>query len=169
MLDSQITVKPHRRWSVGDHDFETAEPDVPPVPFHEGAAWKDWLGAEYSGEVDYEIPLTFRKPGQAFHYDLKPVPSSMRPPFFVDGAPVGQILWAPWRMDLPPLTGGPHHLALRVANTLANELTSQRVADAWSEKSGPGWPSPYHERALAFEQESRGGGLQGPVTLTRIK
>ena len=44
----------------------------------------------------------------------------------------------------------------------------QRVAAAWQAKSGPGWPSPYHERALVFEKESRGGGLQGPVRLSAL-
>ncbi|HPO13938.1 MAG TPA: hypothetical protein PLI09_10870 [Candidatus Hydrogenedentes bacterium] len=38
----------------------------------------------------------------------------------------------------------------------------------WQEKQGPGWPSPYHKRALEFERESRGGGLQGPITLRKM-
>jgi len=75
------------------------------------------------------------------------------------------MLWHPWKIVLPPLTQGKHALVIRVANTLANELTSERVIKLWSEKQGPGWPSPYHKRALEFERESRGGGLQGPVML----
>jgi hypothetical protein len=57
---------------------------------------------------------------------------------------------------------------VRVANTLANELTSERVVKEWAARTGPGWPSPYHERALVFERESHGGGLPGPLRLTRL-
>ncbi len=54
-----------------------------------------------------------------------------------------------------------------MSNTLANAITSQRVQKEWSAHTTPGWPGPYHERALEFEMESRGGGLFGPVTLAR--
>ncbi len=84
----------------------------------------------------------------------------------VDGQNVGCVLWNPWRLELPPLTGrSEFELEIAVSNTLANELTSQRVRDAWSKRKGPGWPGPYHQRELKFETESRGGGLLGPVRL----
>jgi len=88
---------------------------------------------------------------------------------YLDGKPMGQILWHPWRLDLPPIAPGKHELVVRVANTLANELTSERVVRDWAGKSGPGWPSPYHERALVFERESRGGGMRGPIRITAMK
>jgi hypothetical protein len=87
----------------------------------------------------------------------------------VDGTEVGQMSWSPWRVELPPLTPGKHQISIRVANTLANELTSERVAKAFGEKSGPGWPSPYHKRAIEFERESRGGGIVGPIALRAMK
>jgi hypothetical protein len=88
---------------------------------------------------------------------------------FCDGKPAAYLLWPPGQVELPPLAAGRHEITIRVANTLAGELTSRRVAEAWKAKSGPGWPSPYHERALVFEKESRGGGLQGPVRLRVMK
>jgi hypothetical protein len=56
-------------------------------------------------------------------------------------------------------------LEIVVANTLANVLTSERVCRDWESRQGPGWPGPYHTRALEFEMESRGGGFYGPVSL----
>ena len=86
----------------------------------------------------------------------------------VDGEDMGCVLWNPWRLELPSLAGrSEFELEIAVSNTLANELTSQRVRDAWSNRKGPGWPGPYHERELKFETESRGGGLLGPVRLQR--
>jgi len=86
----------------------------------------------------------------------------------VDGRNVGCVLWNPWRLELPSLAGrSEFELEITVSNTLANELTSRRVRDAWSKRKGPGWPGPYHQRELKFETESRGGGLLGPVCLQR--
>ena len=85
----------------------------------------------------------------------------------LDGIVAGRILWPPWQVEIPPIDAGHHELVVRVANTLANELTSERVRTLWEGKSGPGWPSPYHKRVLEFEYESRGGGIQGPVVLKR--
>jgi len=87
----------------------------------------------------------------------------------LDGKTVGSILWPPWRLALPPCPAGKHQLIIRAANTLANELTSERVVNEWAAKKGPGWPSPYHARTIVFEKESRGGGLQGPIQLRRMK
>ncbi len=40
----------------------------------------------------------------------------------LDGQQLGACLWAPYRWDLPqPLTPGPHALAVRVTNSMANE------------------------------------------------
>jgi len=86
----------------------------------------------------------------------------------VDGVKAGQLLWPPWHVVLPEFAAGSHTITLRVANTLANELTSDRVNRAWAKKKGPGWPSPYHKRAVEFERESRGGGICGPVQLMRM-
>ncbi|MCC6696608.1 MAG: hypothetical protein IT365_13335, partial [Candidatus Hydrogenedentes bacterium] len=86
----------------------------------------------------------------------------------LDGRLVGHLLWPPWHVDIPKCAPGKHEISIRVANTLANELTSERVTQLWAAKTGPGWPSPYHERALVFERESRGGGIQGPIRLTRL-
>jgi len=119
--------------------------------------------------VDYIIPVEIPETWADTALQLETGPIEYAATVFVDNMSVGQMLWPPWRINLPPLAAGPHQIVLRVANTLANELTSQRATDIWSRKSGPGWPSPYHQRALVFEQESRGGGLQGPVTLTRME
>ena len=84
----------------------------------------------------------------------------------IDGRPIGCVLWSPWRIELPPLGDRREFtLEIEVANTLANELTSARVREAWAKRTGPGWPSCYHQRALDFEMDSRGGGLLGPVRL----
>ena len=168
MLDEKTTARPRRRWRIGEHDFETTVPETPAVPFPQAAAWRSWLTEDYSGEVDYDICMEIPPDWANRPLRLETGPIEYAATVLLDDVPLGQMLWAPWHMELPPLAAGAHKITLRVANTLANELTSSRVADAWAAKSGPGWPSPYHVRALAFEEESRGGGLQGPITLTRI-
>ncbi len=164
-LDPLLTATAVRRFSVGEHDIETAVPQLPPVAFSEGTAWKSWLGEDYSGEVEYRATVELPESWAGKPLELETGPIEYAATVFVDGKTVGTMLWHPWKIVLPPLTQGKHALVIRVANTLANELTSERVIKLWSEKQGPGWPSPYHKRALEFERESRGGGLQGPVML----
>ncbi len=82
---------------------------------------------------------------------------------------IGDVLWQPWTVELPAIDdAAPHELEIEVANTLANALTADRVEQEWAHRTGPGWPGPYHARAAAFERESRGGGLHGPVILQRL-
>lgn len=157
-----------REFRVGEHDFETRPRTFDRVPLTQSGVWKDWLGEDYSGEVDYwfklEVPGGWR--GSCLQVETGPVDYSAT--VFLDGRKAGHVLWAPWRVLLPECQPGTHVITIKVANTLANELTSERVSQAWSQKKGPGWPSPYHERALKFERESRGGGLAGPVRIIRL-
>jgi hypothetical protein len=56
-------------------------------------------------------------------------------------------------------------LEIEVSNTAANEMSSARVREAWRKSERPGHRDQYRRRELAFEAESRGGGLLGPVRL----
>jgi len=162
------TARVDRQYAVGEHDYEVRpwdKAEFKPVSLGPWATTLS-LGQDFSGHVTYrrtvKVPETLR--GGRLVLDLGHVEYAAR--VRVDGQHVGYVLWSPWRLELPSLTGrSEFELEITVANTLANELTSQRVRDAWSKRKGPGWPGPYHERELAFETESRGGGLLGPVRL----
>jgi hypothetical protein len=168
-IDATLTAIPRRQFVVGQHDFEIEQLNLPVQPFDRARVWRDWLGDDFSGEVDYVADVVIPPSWDRDPVRLCTGPIEYAATVFVDDTVVGSLLWAPWRLDLPPLGAGTHHIVIRVANTLANELTSQRVEDLWSQKKGDGWPSPYHVRAFAFERESRGGGLKGPVVVERLR
>ena len=165
---AQIHAVSGKQFVVGEHDFETRTRTFERVPLAQSAVWKTWLGEDYSGEVDYQfdfqVPESWR--GSALRLDTGPIEYAAT--VYLGGTKAGYLLWPPWRILLPACHPGPHTITIRVANTLANELTSARVGQDWSQKKGPGWPSPYHARALQFEKESRGGGFSAPILLTRI-
>jgi hypothetical protein len=150
-----VAATPRRQFIVGEHDFEIRP--CPPA--------KNWPDSDFSGEVDYTARIMIDKPHAGVPLMLETGPIEYAATVLLDGQPIGHMLWAPWRLELPPLDEGAHTLTVRVANTLANELTSERVTALWAEKKGPGWPSPYHQRAIVFEKESRGGGIQGAIKL----
>jgi len=154
--------------SVGEHDFEAVKRSLDNVPFQKSSTWKSWLGEDYSGEVDYEFKVQIPVEWAGSTLSLETGPIDYAAMVYVDGTLAGYLLWSPWRVTLPACSAGEHRVTIRVANTLANELTSERVAQLWSVKTGPGWPSPYHVRAIEFEKESRDGGIQGPIRLIRL-
>jgi hypothetical protein len=157
-----------RQIVAGEHDFEIRNLKFENVPLIQSAVWKTWLGEDYSGEVDYEFVLNMPADWNGSLLQLETGPLEYAATVLVDRQKVGHLLWSPWRVILPKCNHGPHTITIRVANTLANELTSDRVSQAWAQKQGPGWPSPYHKRALEFERESRGGSIAGPIQLTRL-
>ncbi len=165
-IDPDMIATPTRHYAVGEHDFEIVPSENKTgVSFAQATAWRDWLGEDYSGEAEYRVTFDLPESWANAPLQLETGPIQYAATVLLDGQAQGQMLWAPWRIALPPCTPGKHELVIRVANTLANELTSDRVKALWAEKKGPGWPSPYHERALVFERESRGGGLQGRVII----
>jgi hypothetical protein len=153
---------------VGEHDFEIRSHTFENVSLVESAVWKTWLGEDYSGEVDYQFDVNLPEGWSGSRWLLETGTLEYAATVHVDRKKAGQLLWMPWRLVLPKCGPGLHTITIRVANTLANELTSDRVSRAWAGKKGPGWPSPYHKRALEFERESRGGGISLPVQLTRL-
>jgi hypothetical protein len=162
------TARVDQQYAVGEHDYELRPSDKAQFKPASLGPWAATLGlgADFSGHVTYrrtvKVPEALR--GGRSVLDLGSVEYAAR--VRVDGRNVGCVLWNPWRVELPSLAGrSEFELEIEVSNTLANELTSPRVRDAWSHRKGPGWPGPYHQRELKFETESRGGGLLGPVRL----
>jgi hypothetical protein len=157
-----------RQYVVGQHDFEIHERENARFQSVTLGRWASTLnlGADFSGHVTYRrtvtVPESMR--GGRLMLDLGGLEYAAR--VKVDGEEVGCVLWSPWTIELPSLGDRTEFvLDIEMSNTLANELTSQPVRDLWGSMTGPGWPSSYNEREWAFEMESRGGGLLGPVTL----
>jgi hypothetical protein len=159
-----------RQYVVGEHNYEiheTGNTQFTPVAL---GRWATTLGltSDFSGHVTYQrtviLPESMR--GGRLLLDLG---SSLEyaARVKVNGEEVGCVLWAPWTIELPSL-GNEFLLEIEMSNTLANELTSQRVRDLWNSLTGPGWPDSYNARQWPFEMESRGGGLLGPVTLSLL-
>jgi hypothetical protein len=170
-LPDAWTARVDRQYVVGEHEYEVRRrEDARFRPITLGRwAGQAGLSADFSGHVTYRrkvmVPESFR--GGRAVLDLGEAEYAAR--VSVDGKPIGCVLWRPWRIELPALkTPGEHVLEIELSNTLANELTSQRVRQAWAKRRGPGWPSPYHPRTLGYEMESRGGGLLGPVRLELV-
>jgi hypothetical protein len=166
------TARVDRQYVVGEHDFEIHETENPQFQPVELGRWATTLGltSDFSGHVTYqrtvEVPESMR--GHRLLLDLGAMEYASR--VKVDGQEVGCVLWSPWTIELPQLgNAGQFVLDIEVSNTLANELTSERVRDLWNSKAGqPGWPSGYNARQWVFEMESRGGGLLGPVHLCSV-
>ncbi len=167
-LDDKIQAFPRRQFVAGEHDFVINMLESTGNNFKEAACWKDFLSEDFSGEVDYKAHIDLPMELAEAPLRLEVGGIEYAATVILDGKEVGYMPWPPWQIDLPAMEAGSHELVIRVANTLANELTSQRVVDQWSARQGPGWPSPYHARALEFEKESRKGGLKGPVRLERL-
>ena len=157
-----------RQFVVGEHEFEMKSEDVPNAPFSAASRWSGWLGEDFSGEVEYQFEFEVPPAWSGSSLMLTTGAVEYAASVCIDGARAGELLWPPWEVRLPACSPGKHRIAIRVANTLANELTSDRVTQLWAQKSGPGWPSPYHKRALVFERESRGGGIEGPIRVTPL-
>jgi hypothetical protein len=162
------TARVDRQFTAGEHDYEIRKPDKAEFKPASLGPWAKTLklGEDFSGHVTYRrmvsVPDSLRN-GRLL-LDLGNVAYAAR--VLVDGQEVGCVLWNPWRIELPSMKDRREFvLEVQVGNTLANELTSQRVRDAWAKRKGPGWPSLYHPKAIEFEADSRGGGLLGPVRL----
>lgn len=132
-------------------------------------SWDAMVGPDFSGMVEYR--RTVRIPdvwaGHRLRLNLGKFDYAAK--VCVDGKEIDTVLWPPFETDFE-VPEGKNEFVLRIeiANTLANELTSERVRSAWAQQKGPGWPGPYHQRAIEFEKESRSGGLFGPVELKLI-
>ena len=162
------TARVDRQYVVGEHNYEiheTVNPQFQAVTLGRWAATLG-IGEDFSGHVTYRktvaIPESFR--GEQMLLELGELEYAAR--VLVDGQEVGNVLWGPWCIELPLLGDQTEFtLDIEMSNTLANEITSQRVRDFWTGMSGAGWPSEYNAAAWGFEADSRGGGLLGPVSL----
>lgn len=164
-----------RRFWAGEHDFEIHENENAQFEPVSLGRWATTLGltSDFSGHVTYQcmvdIPESMRD-GELM-LDLGEMEYAAR--VKINGEDIGCVLWNPFTIDLPSLGDSSQFLLeIEMSNTLANELTSQRVMDLWEEmEDQPGWGSisRYNDDCVQFEMESRGGGLLGPVTLHQLE
>ena len=114
----------------------------------------------------YRISIPVKKAwqGHALKLSLGQVEYAAR--VRVNRTDVGSLIWQPWEIVIDErFEDESLELEITVTNTLANQLTSERVRNDWSNREGRGWPGPYDRKAAEFERDSRGGGLIGPVAL----
>lgn len=156
--------------SIGQHDYEIrtlTDKAFQPITL---GSWNALVGPDFSGVVAYrrhvQLPADWK--GSEFRLHIEKIDYAAR--IRVNDQHVGDIVYPPLHLDFHlPETQREFILTVEVANTLANELTSERVQKAIAERHGPGWPGPYHQRALVFERESRSGGLFGPVSIELLE
>lgn len=160
-----------RQYVVGEHTYEiheTGNTDFEPVDLGPWAETLE-LTTDFSGHVTYRRMVDIPESMRNGHLILELGEIEYAARIFINGEEIGNILWSPWTIELPWLGDDEEFLLeIEMANTLANELTSQRVMDWWSSMTGPGWPDSYNDRQWLFEMESRGGGLFDPVQLYMV-
>ena len=124
--------------------------------------WQNTAGRSFSGEIscNYDFELADRNG----HLLLRLGRVHYAAEVFLNGRKVGQKLFPPFDFRLKKyLKCGLNHLEIKVANTLANLLTSDETQKLWQEQGV--LLSPYEERQRNFEKESLVSGLLDGVQL----
>lgn len=168
-IDDGWEARPLKRHVVREHDYDIRSLETDRFERLGLGSWNSLVGDDFSGRVVYrrvvKVPSGWNT--RLLGIDLGRVDFAAR--VRIGGKDAGIVLPPQRTVALPEPSGaGEFLLEVEVANTLANELTSSRVRESWSKRTGPGWPGPYHTRALQFEEKSRGGGLFGPVRLVQF-
>jgi len=164
-LDAGWQARALREYVIGAHDYEIHESADAWQPIALGP-WKDRFTEDFSGDVAYRVSIPLRQDWQGLAARVKLGDVEYVAEVRIDGVSAGKRIWPPWEIILPEgICSGTLELEVVVTNTLANQLTSERVRNDWAQRTGPGWPGVYDARAAVFEMDSRGGGLYGPVTL----
>ena len=165
-LDVDWEARAIRHHRVGPHNYEVLKSEEMPYQPIALGTWNELVGSDFSGVVRYRRRVTLPADwiGKRLRLSLGKVDYSAR--VHINAREIGTAQWYPADLEFTlPERSSEFELNIEVANTLASELTSERVQKEWSQRKGPGWPGPYHVRALEFEKESRSGGLFGPVTI----
>lgn len=158
--------RPVRQHRVGEHNYEIIQRDKDEYQPISLGSWNPLVGPDFSGTVSYRRHVKLPADWQGKRLQLNLGKLDYAAKARIDDQELGVVLWSPTSLEFTPSKNQTDFvLTIEVANTLASELTSERVQQEWSQRKGPGWPGPYHQRALEFEKESRSGGLFGPVRL----
>lgn len=157
------SIRPLRAYRVGQDDYEVHEmPQAAAQPVELGD-WQASLGPTFSGDAEYAVRFQWDagQPARGTRLRLGKVDCACE--VILNGQPVGRRIWPPFELDIgETLRPGTNELRVVVTNTLANALLDPEVRRRWAEmKTG----LVYDGRAAAFEQDSLGGGLSGPVCI----
>ncbi len=114
--------------------------------------------AAFSGEVTYTCELPSLDEGD-YVLDLGEVRYTAVA--YIDGKKIGEATMPPYRIPFH-LQGG-NRLTLSIANTAANACANTD----YFEKTDIRDVGPYHAKMVLWEEQEKGGGLLGPVTLEK--
>ncbi|MDD2706642.1 MAG: glycosyl hydrolase [Verrucomicrobiae bacterium] len=165
-LERGWKLRPIRRYSVGEHNYEMKETGKAVFAACQLGDWRGVLGKSFSGDVEYklEFDLPASKAARPARLCLGKVNHACR--VTVNGVEAGRLIWEPFCVDVGKfLRPGRNTLTIQVTNTFANALLDPEVEKAWAQKKGPGWDVPYDAKTRVFEKESLPSGLFGPVEI----
>ncbi len=162
-LDSGWKAKRKRSFEIAKsgliiHDFDKNE-----ETFNvELGDWSKKFGADYSGEINYELSFNCDRNicDKAKFLDLGETQCISE--VFLNGNALGIRIWPPYRYNIEnKLREGNNHLDVIVTNTFANRYIHTKWNKLWPKhKLGP-----YHPKALRFEKDGLKSGLFGPVVI----
>jgi alpha-L-rhamnosidase len=128
--------------------------------------WSELFNGDFSGTATYVMEVSIPSEWRGLDWRLSLGAVEYAASVCVNGIDCDHALWKPWELALPDLGDVEGvRIEITVANTLANAMCSERMIEARTRETGPGWGSRYDSIEISFEKESLGGGLLGPVVL----
>ena len=128
--------------------------------------WKEVFTDLFSGEavyrIEFALDITFLG---ASEYELDLGMVEYTADVKINGIPAGIAAFQPYKVRFRgDLLEEKNRIEINVANTACNRTVTADVYSYFTQKE----IGPYHEKEVAYESETLGGGLIGPVILKKL-
>lgn len=156
---SDFEVKRLWQFKITDGNFEKRELDDEFAKASTGD-FKSLFGEDFSGVATFKVEFELDEIPEVVEIDLGAVKYSCD--VELNGQKIADMCFSPFKCTAYGECIKKHNVMLiTVANTPANEfVTTSAFENLTPEEIGP-----YHERAIAFEKESVGGGLSSQIVI----
>lgn len=165
MLDGKFSLIKAAEF-FSDEKGARMEPACSPKTEADLGGWKSYFGEEFSGEATYTTQFRASNDflcGRAYELDLGQVEYSAA--VKVNGIDIGVAALTPYKLRFgPEVLKQENTVELTVANTAGNRIVTADVYSYLNQKQ----IGDLHETMAAFERETLGGGLWGPVVLKKL-
>jgi len=124
-------------------------------------SWRSKLGPHFTGTARYRTTFSWKSEAPEVSLELGRVAFAVS--CRLNGQPVGQAAWAPFRLSISKmLQPGTNLLEVDIHGSMANLITDPATKRDLEKR---GWWNVYFERSAHLEKLRLSAGLFGPVTL----